>query len=114
MAEYIYKDETEKKFRKFANYYFDKYYADKTDLESHKRALGYERAADEIRMTASAAVDVKEIRYGSWSNQVLIDDGFGGKRVGYVCSACKKFVPNKGNYCLECGADMRGEQNDRV
>ena len=45
---------------------------------------------------------------GTWSNQVLVSDGFGGKRVGYVCSACNQFVPNKGNFCLNCGADMRG------
>lgn len=109
MPEYIDKDKTEKKFLKLSHYYFDKYYADKSDLESRNRALGYSRAADKLRMMMPAAVDAHEIRYGSWSNQVLIDDGFGGKRVGYVCSACKQFVPNKGNFCLNCGADMRGE-----
>lgn len=111
MAEYIDKDETEKKFIKLSHLYFDRYYADKTDLESRAKALGYDRAAGEIRMMLPAAVDVKKIRYGSWSNQVLIDDGFGNKRVGYVCSACKQFVPNKGNFCLNCGADMRGDTN---
>lgn len=111
MPEYIDKDKTEKKFRKLSHYYFDKYYADKSDLESYNRAIGYDRAADMLRMIMPAAVDAQEIRYGSWSNQVLIDDGFGGKRVGYVCSACKQFVPNKGNFCLNCGADMGGEND---
>lgn len=36
---------------------------------------------------------------GTWSDQKLFDDGFGGGRVGYICSACGKFVPNKGKRC---------------
>lgn len=84
--------------------------------ENDRIDIGYNAALKDVKqyLTEMPTADVKEIRYGSWSNQVLVDDGFGGKRVGYVCSACKKFVPNKGNYCLECGADMRGDQNDRV
>ena len=109
MAEYIDKDKTEEKFRKLSHYYFDMYYVDKSDLESYNRAIGYNRAADELRMITADAVDIKEIRYGSWSNQVFIDDGFGGKQVGYVCSACRHFVPNKGNFCLNCGAKMSTE-----
>ena len=60
----------------------------------------------------TAALDVIEkmpdtdIRHGTWSDQKLFDDGFGGGRVGYICSACGKYVPCKGNYCSECGARM--------
>ncbi|MBP7188263.1 MAG: hypothetical protein KBA55_16225 [Ruminococcus sp.] len=60
----------------------------------------------------TAALDVTEkmpdtdIRHGTWSDQKLFDDGFGGGRVGYICSACGKYVPCKGNYCSECGARM--------
>lgn len=53
------------------------------------------------------SANVRPVRYGSWSEQVLIDDGFGGKKVGYICLVCKQFVPNKGKFCLECGADMK-------
>lgn len=52
-------------------------------------------------------VDVQPVKRGKWSDQMLFDDGFGGGRVGYICSACKKYVPFKGNFCGECGADMR-------
>lgn len=60
----------------------------------------------------TAALDVVEkmpdtdIRHGTWSGQKIFDDGFGGGRVGYICSACGKYVPCKGNYCSECGARM--------
>lgn len=50
--------------------------------------------------------DLQNIKHGQWSGQVLKDDGFGSKSVGYICSACKQFVPNKGNFCLNCGATM--------
>ena len=51
--------------------------------------------------------NVQPVKRGKWSDQMLFDDGFGGGRVGYICSACKKYVPFKGNFCGECGADMR-------
>ena len=41
---------------------------------------------------------------GYWGEQTLVDDGFGGHNIGYICPVCKQFVPHKGNYCLECGA----------
>lgn len=102
MAEFINKDETEKKLRKLAYYYFDKYYADKTDLESRYRALGYERAADEIRMTVDVA-DVQPAKRGHW-----INDGD-----CLICSYCHTAYSSwfrGSNYCAECGADMRGEE----
>lgn len=46
------------------------------------------------------------VKHGSWSNQMLFDDGFGGARAGYICSACKKYVPFAGNFCGNCGAEM--------
>lgn len=54
-------------------------------------------------------VDVQEIKHGKWSKQGLVVDEYGDKHIGYICSVCKNFVPNKGNYCLECGAKMDGE-----
>ena len=60
MPEYINKDDTEEKFRKLAHYYFDKYYADKTDLRSRYKALGYSSAADEIRMIAATYTEIPD------------------------------------------------------
>lgn len=54
-----------------------------------------------------------EQKTGRWSKQmrfdVLFDDGYGGKKVGYICSACRKYAPFKGNYCGNCGAKMESE-----
>ena len=52
------------------------------------------------------AADVQEVKHGKWGKQILVEDGFGGHRVGYICPVCKEFIPNKGKYCLECGAKM--------
>lgn len=57
--------------------------------------------------------EAEPVKRGKWSKQGLKPDGFGGFRVGYICSACKEFIPNKGNFCSNCGADMRGgAEND--
>lgn len=53
--------------------------------------------------------DVEEVRHGKWGEQVLRDDGFGGKYIGYICPVCKEFVPCKGKRCLNCGAKMYDE-----
>ena len=43
---------------------------------------------------------------GKWSDQMLFNDGFGGARIGYICSVCKKYVPFAGKFCGNCGARM--------
>lgn len=55
------------------------------------------------------SADVQPLKRGTWSDQALFDDGFGGFRVGFICSCCKQYVPVKGNFCSNCGAVMRGE-----
>lgn len=54
-------------------------------------------------------VNLKQ-KTGRWSKQMLFNDGYGGKKVGYICSACRKYVPFKGNYCGNCGAKMESEE----
>lgn len=58
--------------------------------------------------------DVKPVKHGKWSDQKLFDDGFGNFSAGYICSACKHRVPNKGNYCSRCGAimDLKEDKNE--
>lgn len=63
------------------------------------------KAVENLIKNAPTA-DVAEVKHGEWGRQVLVDDGFGGKRVGYICPVCNEFVPHKGNYCLNCGAKM--------
>ena len=56
--------------------------------------------------------DVAEVKHGEWGRQVLVYDRFGDKRIGYICPVCNEFVPNKGNYCLNCGAKMDGGDSE--
>lgn len=78
MAEYLDKDKTEKEFIKLSHRYFDRYYADKTDLESRTRALGYDRAAGENGNTIAAR---------NW-DCMLMDVFKDGENIGIYCSTC--------------------------
>ena len=51
---------------------------------------------------AAPAADVQEIRRGRW-----VDD-----ETAYICSVCFHSSPNgaKWNYCPNCGASMRGDE----
>lgn len=42
-----------------------------------------------------------DIRHGTWSDQKLFDDGFGDGRVGYICSACGKYVHDGCEKCIQ-------------
>lgn len=76
--------------------------------------LDTERDYEEIerRIEECETADVQEVKHGKWGKQVLVTDEYGDKHIGYICPVCKKFVPNKGNYCLECGAKMDGKDDD--
>ena len=59
-------------------------------------------SAEIHRQLAEWLTELRERRavdeqHGNWSKQALVSDGFGGFRVGYICSVCKHFVPSKGN-----------------
>lgn len=55
------------------------------------------------------SADVVEVKHGNWST---VCDGL--DMVDYhICSLCGyKTFEHYPNYCPNCGADMRGEQND--
>lgn len=55
---------------------------------------------------------VREEKTGVWGEQTLEYDEQGNGKVGYICPVCKEFVPNKGNFCLNCGARMREKEED--
>jgi len=50
-------------------------------------------------------------RTGRW---IYNDEAYpGGNPYGhYECDQCGEYVPHKTNYCPNCGADMRGEQDE--
>ena len=65
-----------------------------------------------IKIMENESCEQPEQKTGRWSKQMLFDDGYGGKKVGYICSACRKYVPFKGNYCGNCGAKMKSEDRN--
>lgn len=68
-------------------------------LKTHyKKGLCIEQALNEV-----STAQPKQKTY-QWGRQILFNDGCGGVKVGYACPACKTYVPNKGNYCSNCGA----------
>lgn len=46
---------------------------------------------------------------GEWKQN--FGDGF---KYGYECSICKNHEWERGNFCSNCGADMRGDDNDKT
>ena len=74
-----------------------------TSIEQGMTITGIEQALNEMPI-----IQPKQ-KTGRWSKQMLFDDGYGGKKVGYICSACRKYVPFKGNYCGNCGAKMESD-----
>lgn len=55
--------------------------------------------------------DVRENVRGKWS---LVTDRYGinGESV-WKCSACSEMTISKGDFCPNCGADMRGEKDGK-
>lgn len=73
----------------------------------------YSTHPQEVKDALGAAIKALEKeKNGRWSNQALFNDGFGGARVGYICSACKKYVPYAGKFCGKCGAKMEGGDDE--
>lgn len=71
---------------------------DRTSIEQGMTITGIEQALNEV-----STAQPKQKTY-QWGRQILFNDGCGGVKVGYACPACKTYVPNKGNYCSNCGA----------
>ena len=75
----------------------DPYYSDPLNVLTEVR--------DGIKALPSAQ------RTGRW---IYNDEAYpGGNPYGhYECDQCGEYVPHKTNYCPNCGADMRGEQDE--
>lgn len=77
------------------------------EIKSYKR--GWNDALDAILKNAPST-DVRENVRGEWT---LVTDRYGvnGEYV-WKCSSCNKMTICKGDFCPNCGADMRGEEDD--
>ena len=79
-----------------------------------KTEKDYRRGGDMLAGIVLAKLRLKEAPVithiapiGEWSDQMLFKDSFGGAKVGYICSKCKKYVPFAGKFCGNCGASMK-------
>ena len=57
---------------------------------------------------ALPSADVQPVRHGRWTLQ---EDRTKKLFGWYICSECGAWIGEPTNYCSNCGADMRGEQN---
>ena len=57
----------------------------------------------QLRRLPSAQLDAVPVVHGRWIPWKYHD--------GFRCEKCNEPVYNKHNYCPNCGADMRGEQD---
>lgn len=55
------------------------------------------------------SADVQPVRHGHWTLQ---EDRTKKLYGWHICSECGAWIGEPTNYCPNCGADMRGEQND--
>ena len=83
--------------------YIERGAAIKSLLNDSPEQVGYSRedAADCIRYMD--AEDVAPVRHGRWKSY--------GKNLG-ECSECGEIVSVRSNYCPNCGADMRGSNDE--
>ena len=53
--------------------------------------------------------EMKPVKRGRWifTEKLILGNPYGS----YKCSECMYHVPYEDNYCPNCGADMRGEEN---
>ena len=60
------------------------------------------------RLRKLPPADVKPVKRGKW-----IAYYHGGTAFSYSCNQCLHSATERGNFCPNCGADMRGENDDR-
>lgn len=69
---------------------------------NEKFPIYYKPAIDEVIKTIVA--DAQEVRRGRWTYNANFAEP------PFKCSACGKSQGRLSNYCPNCGADMRGEE----
>ena len=66
----------------------------------------FDGQAADIILEDMPSADVAPVRHGHWE----VIDAEEPRRYG--CSECKRLSWHMENYCGNCGADMRGEQDE--
>lgn len=62
-----------------------------------------------LYVKAQKAIKLQPVKRGKWrfTEKLILGNPYGS----YQCSECMYHVPCEENYCPNCGADMRGENN---
>ena len=69
-------------------------------------------------MEAIPAADVRPVRRGTWTDAAIAADNLYDTHGmlylirGYACNCCCEFSLARFNFCPNCGADMRGGEQD--
>lgn len=89
-------------------------YIDITDIEIPSDENDYdELVAFADAIAEQEIIQLPERKRGTW--ELMFNGQFKGGAYWFSCSKCNRIVPevrNGGwNYCPNCGADMRGEQD---
>ena len=84
---------------------------DSYDPEVLNFRIGYNSALLAVKKLIANAptLDVQPVRRGEWEELVWDDECDNRKRRSYRCTRCYKQNAVRGNFCPNCGADMRGE-----
>lgn len=66
-----------------------------------------------MKFVGHPAADVVEVRHGRWVEECVVDFNKAFCSI-FVCSNCgKKYRIPKMNYCPDCGARMRGDNDEQ-
>lgn len=57
-------------------------------------------------------VDAAPVKHGRWGRAYLDHVAMGERPSVFYCSVCGQCIAYPVNYCPNCGADMRGEQDE--
>ena len=81
-------------------------------IEAVESALAFHSYAGSTAASAIAklpAADVREVKRGKWEKEpaTFVWNADGIYAAAYKCSNCGAISPFKGDYCFNCGADMR-------
>ena len=75
-----------------------------------EQASDYKQLAKWLKeLKERRTADVQPVKRGRWvfTEKLILGNPYGS----YKCSECMYHVPHEDNYCPNCGADMRGEDN---
>lgn len=65
-----------------------------------------------IEERIKALPSAQERKKGRWTRQVLGSTAGYGTTVMYQCSNCEQMAMSRYHYCPNCGADMRGGEDE--